>query len=285
VTTLQIDGSDRADGESVRLFFEDEGSGPPLVLVHCWPLSGEVWNDVRSPLVNGGHRVVTYDRRGFGRSTQPAGGYDYDTLTADLWALLDHLDLDDVTLVGYSMGAGEVVRLLGRGGNERIGGAVLVSGAPPCLFALPDNPEGPVDDDMIAERHRAVLADPTEFADGFSTAFLSTPEAGLLVDEATREWVRGIAADGSLAAVTGCAAAFSRTDFRPDLARIQIPTLVVHGGSDVMLPFEVTSKRTHDLVANSELRVIEGAPHGIAVTHPTELAATILDFLARTHDR
>ena len=284
MTVLQIDGTDGTGGESVGLFFEDLGSGPPIVLVHCWPLSGAVWNDVRSSLVDAGHRVVTSDRRGFGRSTHPSGGYDYDTLVADLVALLDHLDLVEVTLVGYSMGAGEVARLLGSGASERISRAVLVSGAPPCLYSLPDNPEGPVDDEMIEQRRHAVLADPAEFVDGFATAFLSSAEGRLLVDEATREWVRGIASTASLKAITGCAAAFSRTDFRPDLARMDVPTLVVHGGSDVMLPFEITSRRTHELVAHSELRIIDGAPHGIAVTHPTELAGAILDFISRSSD-
>jgi non-heme chloroperoxidase len=278
VTTLQIEPVDGTD-DMIELFYDDDGSGPAVVLVHCWPLSAEVWSSVRRHLIDAGHRVVTYDRRGFGRSSRPTSGYDYDTLVADLSALLDHLDLTDVTLVGYSMGAGEVAHLLGGGATRRVGRAVLVSGAPPCLFALPDNPEGPVTDETIAERERAVLADPAGFVDGFSTTFLSTPEAGLLVDETTRHWVRGLAAQASLMAVTGCAAAFSRTDFRPDLARIAVPTLVVHGGSDVMLPIEITSARTHQLVADSQLRVIDGAPHGIAVTHPTELATAILDFI------
>jgi len=267
-----------ANGTPVELYFEDHGSGDPVVLIHCWPLSSRVWEAQVPALVDAGHRVVAYDRRGFGWSSQPWEGYDYDTLTADLRALLDHLDLRDATLVGYSMGGGEVARYVATYGTERVVRAVLAATALPYRYKADDNPEGDADDALIAQFQDLARQDRLAFLDGFLGSWFGADGPS---SEALRSYAFQIAAFASPKATVDCIASISRTDFRADLKKLTVPTLLIHGDADVGVPWEVTSKRAHEAVAGSELVLIEGAPHGLVLTHAAEFNRVLLDFLAR----
>jgi non-heme chloroperoxidase len=263
----------------IELYYEDHGSGSPIVLIHGWPLSGRSWEDQVPALVEAGYRVVTYDRRGFGKSSQPFGGYDYDTFAADLGALVTHLDLRDATLVGFSMGGGEVARYIGRYGSDRVAKTVLAAAVPPYLYQSDDNPEGGLDDATIQQFKEGVRGDRIAFLDGFTTDFFTAGDRSDLISEPSRLYHREIAAFASPKGTLDCIDAFGRTDFREDLAKIDVPTLVVHGDSDGIVPFEVSGKRSHEAIANSSLVLIEGAPHGFNATHAEQFNRALLEFL------
>ncbi len=265
----------------IELYFEDHGSGSPVVLIHGWPLSGRSWEAQVGPLVGAGHRVVTYDRRGFGWSSQPWEGYDYDTFTADLHALMEHLDLRDATLVGFSMGGGEVARYIGTHGSGRVARAVFAAAVPPFLLKTDDNPDGGLDEDTIRSFQDGVTGDRLAFLDGFTRTFFAAGDRTDLISEPAREYARTIAAYASPKGTLDCIAAFGRTDFRGDLERIDVPTLVIHGDADAIVPFEVSGRRTHEAIAGSELVVVEGAPHGLNATHAEQFNRALLDFLGR----
>jgi len=267
------------NGAPIELHYEDHGAGRPVVLIHGWPLSGRSWERQVPALVDAGHRVVTYDRRGFGRSSQPWDGYDYDTFTADLHALLEHLDLNDVALVGFSMGGGEVARYLGTHGSARVSRAVFAAAVPPYLYKSADNPEGGIDDATIAQFQDGVTGDRLAFLEEFTRNFFSA-EGRLLVSEPLRAYARDIAAFASPKGTLDCITAFSRTDFRDDLAAIDVPTLVIHGDADAIVPLEVSGQRTADAIEGSTLVVVEGGPHGLNATHADEFNRALLDFLA-----
>jgi len=267
------------NGAPIHLYYEDHGAGAPVVLVHGWPLSGRSWENQVGPLIAAGHRVITYDRRGFGWSSQPWDGYDYDTLAADLDALMTHLDLRGVTLVGFSMGGGEVVRYIGAYGVDRIAKAVLASAVPPFLYKSAGNPEGGLDDATVAQFQQGVTADRIAFLDGFATNFFSA--GGVLkVSEAQRVYARDIAAFASPKGTLDCIAAFSYTDFRDDMAKVTVPTLVIHGDSDAIVPFEVSGKRSAALIPGAKLVVIKDGPHGINASHPAQFNQALLEFIA-----
>ena len=266
------------NGAPVELYYEDHGSGRPVVLIHGWPLSGRSWENQVPALVDAGYRVITYDRRGFGKSSQPWGGYDYDTFAADLDALLTYLDLNDATLVGFSMGGGEVVRYIDRYGTARVAKAVLAAAVPPYLYKSDDNPEGGLDDATIGQFQEGVRGDRIAFLDGFTTQFFTAGD-DLLVSESSRLYHREIAAFASPKGTLDCITAFGRTDFRDDLARVDVPTLVIHGDSDAIVPFEVSGKRSHEAIEGSSLALIEGGPHGLSATHPEQFNRALLDFL------
>ena len=263
----------------IELYYEDHGSGSPVVLIHGWPLSGRSWEDQVPALVEAGYRVVTYDRRGFGTSSQPFGGYDYDTFAADLGALVTHLDLRDATLVGFSMGGGEVARYIGRYGSDRVAKAVLAGAVPPYLYQSDDNPEGGLDDATIQQFKDGVRGDRIAFLDGFTTDFFTAGDRSDLISEPSRLYHREIAAFASPKGTLDCIDAFGRTDFREDLAKIDVPTLVIHGDSDGIVPFEVSGKRSHEAITDSSLVLIEGAPHGFNATHAEQFNRALLDFL------
>jgi non-heme chloroperoxidase len=269
------------NGAPVELHYEDLGAGKPVVLIHGWPLSGRSWEAQIGPLVDAGHRVVTYDRRGFGKSSQPWEGYEYDTFAEDLHTLLEHLDLQDVTLVGFSMGGGEVARYIGRHGTGRLAGAVFAAAVPPYLFKSDDNPDGGLDDATIGQFEAGVKGDRAAFLDGFTTQFFAAGDKTDLVSEPLRHYMWRVATEASPKGTLDCIAAFGRTDFRDDLAKIDVPTLVIHGDSDGIVPFEVSGKRTHEAVQGSTLALIEGGPHGLNATHPDEFNKALLDFLSR----
>jgi non-heme chloroperoxidase len=264
-------------GAPIDLHYEDYGTGKPVVLIHGWPLSARSWEAQVPALIEAGRRVVTYDRRGFGTSSQPWHGYDYDTFVADLDTLLRHLDLRDVTLVGFSMGGGEVVHYLGTHGEERIEKAVLAAAVPPYLFKSDDNPDGGLDDDAIAGFENGVRSDRLE---GFTTGFFSAGDE-LTVSEAQRVYARDIAAFASPKGTLDCVAAFGRTDFRGDLEKITVPVLVIHGDSDAIVPFEVSGKRSAESLKNSELVVLEGGPHAINASHVQQFNDALIAFLEK----
>ena len=267
------------NSNSIHLYYEDHGSGSPVVLIHGWPLSGRSWEKQVPALAEAGHRVITYDRRGFGYSSQPWEGYDYDTFAADLHALLNHLDLRDAALVGFSMGGGEVARYIGRYGTERVSKAVLAASVPPYLYKNDDNPEGGLDDDTIQQFQDAVREDRIAFLDEFITNFFAVGDRTDLISEPARLYHREIAEFASPKGTLDCIAAFSRTDFRDDLAKIDVPTLVIHGDSDAIVPFEVSGRRSHERLEGSFLEFIEGAPHGFNTTHAKRFNRALVDFL------
>ena len=264
----------------IDLNYEDRGTGAPVVLIHGWPLSSRSWESQVPALVDAGYRVVAYDRRGFGHSSQPWGGYDYDTFAADLHALMEHLDLRDATLVGFSMGGGEVVRYLSTYGSDRVAKAVLAAAVPPYLYKSDDNPDGGLDDDTIAGFQAAVKKDRLGFLEQFTTTFFSAGEI-LKVSQPQREYARDIAAFASPKGTLDCITAWGRTDFRGDVDKLTVPTLVIHGDSDGIVPIEVSGKRSAEAIAGSELVVIEGGPHGVNASHAEEFNDALIAFLAR----
>lgn len=265
----------------VKIHVEDSGGdGRPVVLVHGWPLSGASWKEQVAALSDAGYRVVTYDRRGFGESDKPRGGYDYDTLTDDLGSLLEALDLRDVTLVGFSMGGGEVARYVTRHGEGRLRSVVFAAAVPPYLLRTEDNPEGPLTEAAAQEMEDGAKGDRDAFFDQFTTDFFSAGGT-LKVDEATRQEAIELCRQSDQRALLGCMEAFGTTDFRDDLAAITVPALVVHGDADAIVPFEGSGRRTHDALRGSELVVIADGPHGINASHPTEFNAALLDFLKK----
>ena len=267
------------NGTPIELHYEDHGSGAPVVLIHGWPLSGRSWEAQVPALIAAGHRVITYDRRGFGQSSQPTSGYDYDTFAADLDGLLQHLDVQGATLVGFSMGGGEVVRYLSTYGDARVSKAVLAAAVPPYLYKSAENPDGGLDDATIEQFETGVKTDRLAFLEGFTKNFFAAGDKTDLVSEPLRHYSWLIAAGASPKGTLDCIAAFGRTDFRDDLAKVTVPTLVIHGDSDAIVPFEVSGKRAAESIKGSTLVVIKGGPHGINATHPQEFNAALLSFL------
>ncbi|KNC19530.1 bromoperoxidase [Arthrobacter sp. RIT-PI-e] len=269
----------------VELHYEDYGVGKPVVLIHGWPLSGRSWEGQVPALVSAGYRVITYDRRGFGQSSQPWSGYDYDTLASDLNALLEEFDLRDAVLVGFSMGGGELARYVGTYGQERISKLVFASAVPPYLWKSGDNPDGGVDQDLADWFTNGITGDRPAFLNEFLHMFFTAGKPGLLnkplVSDEQIAYNLSIALAASPKGTLDCTAAFATTDFRDDLTKITVPTLVIHGDSDAIVPFEVSGKRTGEVIPTSETVVIEGAPHGVTVSHREEWNRHVLEFLAR----
>jgi pimeloyl-ACP methyl ester carboxylesterase len=267
---------------NVDIHYEDTGGeGRPVVLIHGWPLSGASWSDLTPAARDAGYRVVAYDRRGFGRSAKPgeSSSYDYDTLTSDLDALMTALDLRDASLVGFSMGGGEVARYVGTHGQDRVHSVVFAGAIPPCLLKDDEHPDGALDLDTVAQMQQGLRADREGFLDGFLTNFFSA-DGELKVTEEQRQQALALAAEADLHAAAECIRSWV-TDFTGDLAAITVPTLVVHGDSDAIVPIEVSGRRTHEAVAGSDLVVIEGGPHGLNTSHAAEFNAAVLEFLAR----
>jgi non-heme chloroperoxidase len=263
---------------SIDLYYEDHGSGRPIVLIHCFPLSGAAWEKQVSALLKVGFRTITYDRRGFGKSSQPISGYDYDTLAADLHTIMTELDLRDATLVGHSMGTGEVARYLGTFGSERVNKAVFVAPLPPFLLKTADNPDG-VDGSIFDAIVQSIAADRFAYLSTFFSDFynLDVTLGNRISDEVVRaNW--NVAAGASATGMAACVPTWL-TDLRKDLACIDVPTLIIHGDADRILPLPATGKRLHEAVKGSQLVVLSGGPHGIPWTHTEEVNHALLDFL------
>lgn len=267
------------NGASIDLHFEDVGSGKPVVLIHGWPLSGRSWEKQIPALVEAGYRVITYDRRGFGQSSQPWNGYEYDTFAADLNQVLEHLNLRDVTLIGFSMGGGEVARYIGTYGTDRIASAVLAGAVTPYLYKTENNPDGGFTDDAMQGMQDSVKADRLAFLNSFTTNFFTSGDRTDLVSEEFRVYNHNIAAIASPKGTLDCIAAFGKTDFREDLKKFDIPTLILHGDSDAIVPFEISGQKAHEHIANSQLVVVKGGPHGFNATHADEFNAELIQFL------
>jgi pimeloyl-ACP methyl ester carboxylesterase len=267
--------------KDTKLHVDDTGGGGrPVVVIHGWPMSGEAWKYQVPVLEDAGYRVVTYDRRGFGRSDKPMRGYTYDTLTEDLHTLLEELDVRDATLVGFSMGGGEVARYFSMYGHDRLHSVVFASAVPPYLMHGPDNPEGPLQPSEAASWTASLTADQDSFYDGFTTQFFSA-NGVLAVTEPQRQEALALCQQADKKAALACMAAFGNTDFREDLVKVDVPTLVLHGDSDATVPFEGSGKRTHETVGGSELHLIPGGPHGCNVSHQHEWNHALLAFLAK----
>lgn len=265
--------------EPVDLYYEDHGEGRPVILIHGWPMSGRSWEKQTPALINAGFRVITYDRRGFGNSSQPWYGYDYYTFASDLHSLIGHLDLHDVTLVGFSMGGGEVARYIGTYGSDRVKKAVLAAAVTPYLYKTDDNPEGGLDDNTIETFQNAVRSDRLAFLDDFTKTFFAAGDRTDLISESSRLYHCNIAAFASPKGTLDCINAFARSDFRQDLQKMQLPTLVIHGDADGIVPYEVSGKRAYESLANSQLVIIKGGPHAINATHAEEFNQALIDFL------
>jgi pimeloyl-ACP methyl ester carboxylesterase len=265
---------------NIDLYYEDHGTGKPVILIHGWPLSGSSWEKQLPVLLDAGYRVITYDRRGFGDSSKPTSGYNYDTLAEDLHKLITNLDLRDFVLVGFSMGGGEVARYLGKYGTERVSKAVFMSAIQPFLLKTRDNPEG-VDGSVFEGIKKAIIADRPAFLSEFFANFYNVDVlGGKLVSNQVVELSWNIAAGASPKGTLDCVSAWLE-DFRKDLERIDVPTLVVHGDADRILSLAATGRRTHKLVKGSRLVTVEGGPHGLIWTHAEKVNCELLDFLGQ----
>jgi pimeloyl-ACP methyl ester carboxylesterase len=267
------------NGQPIEIYFEDHGSGSPVVLIHGWPLNGDAWEKQVAALLAAGHRVITYDRRGFGRSSKPGVGYNYDTFSADLDALLRALNLTGVSLVGHSMGTGEITRYIGKYGTARLNKAVLIGTLGPYLVKTADNPEG-VDQEVFEGIKAGLRADRPATVREFLKNFYSVGGAdGERVSERVVEanWVVAIGA--SPIGTVACVDAWIE-DFREDLRRNDIPTLIIHGDDDRILPAGVTSRRQAKLIKDVQVIEIEGGSHGITWTRANEISEELVKFLA-----
>lgn len=266
------------NGPETEIYYQDLGQGRPVVLIHGWPLSHRMWEAQITALTEAGYRCVAYDRRGFGQSGRPAGGYDYDTFASDLDDLMTHLDLGDVALAGFSMGGGEVARYLGRYGSDRVSKAMLLGAVPPFLLKTPDNPEG-VDKAVFDGMLDAVKTDRIAFLERFFPNFYNDGPDATTVGADLIPFSKWIAWGASPVATQQCIVAFGTTDFREDLKKITVPTLIVHGDGDRIVPIEASGKRAHDMIDGSRLEVLTNAPHGFAATHTRQLNDLMLEFL------
>jgi non-heme chloroperoxidase len=263
----------------IKIYYEDHGSGQPVVLIHGYPLNSDSWERQEPELLSAGYRVIRYDRRGFGRSSRPTKGFDYDTFAADLNALMEELGLEDAVLVGFSMGSGEVTRYLSRYGPARVRKGVLFGAIPPFLLKTDDNPEG-VDGQVFKDIQAAIVKDRYAYFKDFFDNFYNVDKlAPNRISEQALQASFNVAAGSSPHASYACVDTWL-TDFRADLPNIDVPVLVVHGTEDRILPFEATAKRLPDLVANLRVVPVEGGPHNIGWTHPEESNKALLAFLA-----
>jgi len=265
---------------NIDLYYEDHGSGKPVVLIHGYPLSGASWEKQVPVLLDAGHRVITYDRRGFGKSSQPTTGYDCDTFAEDLHKLVTQLELRDFALVGFSMGGGEVARYLGKYGSKGVSKAVIISGVPPFLLKTPDNPEG-VDGSVFEGIKKAIVADRYAFFTDFFKNFYNTDLLlGKRVSEQAVQASWNIAAGASATASLACVPTWHE-DFRNDLNRVDVPTLVIHGDADRILPIAASGLRTAKLIKGARLLVVKDGPHCITWTHAEQVNGGLLEFLGK----
>ncbi len=266
---------------AVELYYEDHGSGQPVVLIHGFPLDGHSWEKQSAALLEAGYRVITYDRRGFGQSSQVTEGYDYDTFAADLNVVLDTLDLTDVVLVGFSMGTGEVGRYLGAYGSKRVAKAAFLASLEPFLLQTDDNPGGAAPREFFEGIVADVKADRYAYFTEFYKGFYNLDEnlGTRISEEAVRNSWNVAAGSGFHAAAAAPLTWF--TDFRGDIPKIDVPTLILHGTADNILPIDATGRAFHAALPTADYVEIEGAPHGLLWTHADEVNEALLAFLAK----
>jgi len=270
----------KENSTDIELYYEDHGAGDAVVLIHGYPLSGASWEKQIPSLLATGHRVVTYDRRGFGKSSQPTAGYNYDTFAEDLHKLVTHLKLRDFALVGFSMGGGEVARYLGKYGSKGVSKAVFISSVPPFLLKTPDNPEG-VDGGVFDGIQKAIVADRYAFFTEFFKNFYNTDLfLAKRVSEQAVQASWNLAAGASATASLACVPTWHE-DFRGDLKRVDVPTLVIHGDADRIVPITASGQRTAKLIKGARLFVLKDGPHCITWTHADEVNRELVDFLGK----
>jgi non-heme chloroperoxidase len=262
----------------VQIHVKDSGKGRPVVLIHGWPLSGDMWEYQSLALLEAGYRVITYDRRGFGQSGHPLDGYDYDTFADDLAAVLDKLEIDGAALVGFSMGGGEVARFLSRHGSKRVAKAVLISSVVPYLLKGSSNPDG-VDQSVFDDMKKQIRKDRFAFLQAFSKMFYGVGMVSSPVSDALLDWTFILAVMASPKATLDCVDAFGKTDFRKDLASFTIPTLVIHGTSDKTVPIDPSGRAAAQGIAGAKLIEYDGEPHGLFATVPDKLNADLIQFI------
>ena len=267
----------------VELFYQDLGEGKPVIFIHGWPSSHKMWEYQLGELPNH-FRCIAYDRRGFGQSEKPWTGYDYDTLALDLKTIIDTLDLSDVTLVGFSMGGGEVARYLANYGSDRISKAVLISSILPFMLKTPDNEEG-APQEMFDGMVEKIQEDRPQFLSGFGKDFFSVGMLSQPVSDEILAWAHGLTLEATQKSTIDCLRAFSETDFRSDCAAIDIPTLLIHGDDDKTVPIEISSKKAVTLIKNVQLVIYEGAPHGLFITEKDRLNQDLIDFINTDTDQ
>jgi len=269
---------------NIDLYYEEHGSGDPVVLIHGYPLSGASWEKQIPALLAAGHRVITYDRRGFGKSSQPTTGYHYDTFAEDLHKLITHLKLRNFALVGFSMGGGEVARYIGKHGSKGVTKAVFISSVPPFLLKTPDNPEG-VEGSVFEGIQKTVAADRYAFFTEFFKNFYNTDVLlGKRISEQAVQASWNVAASASATASLACVPTWHE-DFRNDLARVDVPTLVIHGDADRIVPLAASGQRTAQLVKGARLHVVKDGPHAVNWTHADEVNTELVNFLAKASEK
>jgi pimeloyl-ACP methyl ester carboxylesterase len=263
--------------DGTEIYYRDWGTGAPVVLIHGWPLNGDMWEHQSNFLAEHGARVINYDRRGFGWSGKPWSGYDYDTLAADLHSLLERLDVAGATLVGFSMGGGEVIRYLSRYGAHRVDRAILVSAVPPYLLKTSDNPDG-VDPKVFEDIEKSIRQDRPAFLKEFGPKFFGRSALHHTVSEAVLDWTQSMALTGTLRSTLSTARAWSMTDFRAEMKSIRIPVRLIHGTGDATVPIQVSAHRSLQILPNATLSEYDGEPHGLFLTAADRLNAEILQF-------
>jgi non-heme chloroperoxidase len=270
----------KENSTDIELYYEDHGSGSPIILIHGYPLNGASWEKQVPALLENGYRVITYDRRGFGKSSQPVSGYDYDTFAEDLRKLVQHLSLTGFSLVGFSMGGGEVARYLGRYGSAGVSKAVIMGGVPPYLLKTADNPEG-VDKGVFDGIQKAIATDRYAFFTQFFNDFFNTDVfLGKRISTQAVQASWNVAASASAVASLACVPTWYE-DFRADVSRIDIPTLVLHGEADRIVPIQAAGARTAKLVKSANFVSIKGGPHAVNWTHADEVNAELANFLGK----
>jgi non-heme chloroperoxidase len=266
--------------DNTELYVKDWGTGQPVILIHGWPLSADSWDDQAMAIAQAGYRAIAYDRRGFGRSSQPWSGYDYDTLSDDLAEVIEQTQAQNAIVVGFSMGGGEVARYMSRHNGKSVAKAALISSVLPYRLKTPDNPAG-TDQAAFDKTALALNEDRPKFLADFFKRFFGVTEAEQPVSDELLQWARSVAMQASLKATLACAKSFSSTDFRSDLAAFKVPTLIVHGTEDKIVPIDVSSRPTAHGIAHSTLIEYEGAPHGLFATHKERLTKDLLQFFGR----
>jgi len=264
--------------DGTKLYYKDWGAGRPVVMLHGWPLSSATFDDLSMALADNGFRAISYDRRGFGRSHQPWSGYDYDTLADDLAAVLEHTKASDATLLGFSMGGGEVARYLSRHGSSKVQQAILIASIVPYMLKTTDNPHG-TPQAMFDKIGAAIKDDRAKFWSSFFKGFYGVSLAAQPVSDEVLEWSRDVSMYASLKATLECARAFGTTDLRPDLAAFTVPTLIIHGTDDKTVPIDASARAAAAGIPGSTLIEYEGAPHGLLASHKDRLIADVLTFV------
>jgi pimeloyl-ACP methyl ester carboxylesterase len=264
--------------DATKIYYSDWGEGKPVVLIHGWPLNCDMWEKQATFLAENGVRVITYDRRGFGQSSQTWEGYNYDTFAADLNALMEELDLQGATFVGFSMGGGEVVRYFSRYGSERVAKVVLVAAVTPYLLKTDHNPDG-IDPQIFADIETNIRKDRFDFLKSFGAKFYGRTMISHTVSDAVLDWTFSMALTASLHSTLAAAAAWSATDFRREMAEIDVPVLVIHGSGDSIVPLDVSAIRSAALLPNAKLSVYDGEPHGLIITAADRLNTELLAFV------